>query len=150
MKKFLFLFLFFFIINCGYQPIYLNKNPDKFKFSKISLEGNSEINKKIINSASIKEVNNNLTNNEIILDSTYKIEETSKNSKGQITSYRTTLTTNLQIKKGEQILKAKTFSRDITYSNRKNKFDLVEYQNEIKDEIISQLVEEMILFINLE
>ena len=37
MRNFLFI-LMILITSCGYQPIYINKNPDNFKFQKLLLQ----------------------------------------------------------------------------------------------------------------
>ena len=55
MIKKIFLLIILFTYSCGYQPIYLNKNLKNYEFSKIFLEGNKDINTKVINSISIKE-----------------------------------------------------------------------------------------------
>ena len=58
-KKILILCLF--LLSCGYKPVYQNNNIQNLKFADIILNGNKEINRKIINSLSIekdKNVNN--------------------------------------------------------------------------------------------
>ena len=54
MKKILIIIIFF-INSCGYQPIYINKDRDSLEFSKISLIGDKDINRKILNSLNISE-----------------------------------------------------------------------------------------------
>ena len=58
-KKILILCLF--LLSCGYKPVYQNKNIKNLKFADIILNGNNEINRKIVNSLSIekdKDINN--------------------------------------------------------------------------------------------
>ena len=148
MKK-TFLILLFFITSCGYQPIYLNKNIKNFQFSKINSEGEKNINRKIINSLPFKESATDKSLNELVLKSSYNIEETSKNSKGQVKSYRSTINVNLLIVKDKKILRKKNFLKDFTYSSSSNKFDLVEYQDEIKNNIVDKIIEEIILYMSL-
>ena len=148
MKK-TFLILLFFITSCGYQPIYLNKNIKNFQFSKINFEGEKNINRKIINSLPFKESATDKSLNELVLKSSYNIEETSKNSKGQVKSYRSTINVNLLIVKDKKILRKKNFLKDFTYSSSSNKFDLVEYQDEIKNNIVDKIIEEIILYMSL-
>ena len=126
MKKLLFIFILF-ITSCGYQPIYISQNQDDFIFKKITLSGERQINKTIINALAIKEKSTLNSNKELFLQTDLRIEKTSKNSKGQITSYRSTVTVN----------------------NLDNKFDLTEYQNEIKKDIINKIIEEIIIYMNL-
>ena len=146
----LLLILVIYITGCGYQPIYLNRNIDLLEFSKITLIGDNEINRKIINSLNIKENKTGILGEELVINTSFKIEETSKNSKGQVISYRSSANVNLEITKEKNVISNKTFVQNFTYSNRDNKFDLVEYQNEVKSNISNKIIEEIILFINLE
>ena len=148
MKKFLFIFILF-ITSCGYQPIYISQNQDDFIFKKITLSGERQINKTIINALAIKEKSTLNSNKELFLQTDLRIEKTSKNSKGQITSYRSTVTVNLAIKEDNQTIKDKKFIQSFTYNNLDNKFDLTEYQNEIKKDIINKIIEEIIIYMNL-
>ena len=148
MKKTLILILFF-ITSCGYQPVYLNKNTENLKILKIILKGRSDLNRKIINTLSIKgnEKNNNL--NELLLITDYKIEETSKNSKGQVQSYKSTIIVDVIISKNEKTVEKKKIIKNFTYGNKDKKFKLVEYQNKIKENLINEIIAELILFLNL-
>ena len=148
MKKLLFIFILF-ITSCGYQPIYISQNQDDFIFKKITLSGERQINKTIINALAIKEKSTLNSNKELFLQTDLRIEKTSKNSKGQITSYRSTVTVNLAIKEDNQTIKDKKFIQSFTYNNLDNKFDLTEYQNEIKKDIINKIIEEIIIYTNL-
>ena len=148
MKKF-FLVLILFITSCGYQPLYSTKGSEEFKFSKITLDGDVDINTKIINLLNIKEVDTDLSLNELELESLFTIEETSKDSKGKVISYRSRAKVNLVIKKNKKIIKNKDFVEDFTYSNSENKSDLIEYQKEIKGNISNKIVEKITLFMNL-
>ncbi len=149
MKK-IFILIILFTYSCGYQPIYLNKDLKNYEFSKISLEGDKEINKKIINSISIKENKLDKNLNEVFLKSNLKTTETSKDSKGKVLTYRSAVTINFTIKKDDKIIKSKIFNRDVSYNNKENKFELVEYQNQLISNLINQSVEEIILYLNLE
>jgi len=148
MKKILLISIFL-ITSCGYQPIYLNKNPDNFIFKKITTSGDKTLNRKIVNIASMSEDSDRMFKNELILKSKIEIEETSRNSKGQVSSFRSIITINLTIKNNELIVKNKVFVGDFSYNNRDNKFDLVEYQDEVKNNIINKIIEEIIIYINL-
>ena len=148
MKK-IFIILLFFISSCDYQPIYVNNNSKNLEFSEIIFEGDNRINRQIVNSLSFKENKNNNSLNKLLLKTTFVVEETSKNSKGQIESYRTSILVNLTISKNKKILKKKDFFEDFTYNNKENKFELVEYQDSVKNNIINKIIEEITLYINL-
>jgi hypothetical protein len=146
MKKTFFILLFF-ISSCGYQPVYLNKDLENFKFKKIILEDTNYINKKIVNTLSIKESDEN--EKELFISSSSEIQGTSKNSKGQDESFRTTVTVNLKIKNiSNKTTQIKKFQKEFTYNNKQNKFELVEYQNFIKDELIDKIISDIIIYLN--
>ena len=147
-KKYL-LFSLIFIISCGYQPVYVNKVIKEIEFYKIHLEGDKEVNRRIINFLSIKE--NKLDNmlEELFLDSTFSVKEVSKNSKGQVVSYRSKVTVHLTIKNGEKISRDLNYTEDFAYNNRDNKFDLIEYQKSVKDNIINKILEKIIVNLNV-
>ena len=140
---------FFFSASCGYKPVYLKNDEIILEFNKITSVGDNKINRKIINIIGIKknETKNNL--NELIIKTDYNEEETSKNSKGQIETYRSIINIQLTIKDGEKIIKSKNFLNEFSYNNKDNKFELTQYQNEIKSNLINKSSEEIILFLNL-
>ena len=150
MKKTLFILLFF-ISSCGYQPIYVNKSSEIYEFKKIIFGGDNYINNKIIKILSIKE--NNLIDNKDILhiSSSFNTEEISKNSKGQVELYKSTINVNLQIKNiDNQVIQKRNFAKEFTYNNKQNKFDLAQYQSSIKDDLINKIVSDTIIFLNSE
>ena len=139
--------LIIFLTSCGYTPIYLNKNLENFEYQEILLEGNENINKKIINSLRIKK--NNKNKNKFFISSSFKIDEVSKNSKGQIELYKSTLTVLIKVKdSNNENIKSKNFLKGFTYSNRDNKFQLIEYQNSIQKNLIEIITGEIIIFLN--
>ena len=147
MKKIL-IFLIILINSCGYQPIYVGMDSNETIFKKISLEGDKKINRRIVSSIALKEDINNRTENEITFFSKKNINETSKDSKGQILSYKMTINLNVKIKR-DQIIKERTFSKSFSYNNKENKFDLNEYQNQIEKNIIDEIIKDLIIFIKL-
>ena len=148
MKKIIFVFLLF-LTSCGYQPLYSGKNTSDFLFNKILLEGDKNINRKIISTLSFKEVPDNFDYDELIIISNKKIVETSKNSKGQVNSYRTEINVEFKIVNNNEIMRQKNFSKDFSYNNLDNKFDLTSYQDEVENNLVNKIIEELIIFINL-
>ena len=150
MKKTFFILLFF-ISSCGYQPVYVNKSSKIYEFKEIIFEGDNYINNKIINILSIKE-NNKIDNKNILhISSSFNTEEVSKNSKGQVELYKSTINVNLQIKNvNNQEIQKRNFVKDFTYNNKQNKFDLAQYQSSIKDDLINKIVSDTIIFLNSE
>ena len=148
MKKIISIFLLF-LTSCGYQPLYSGKNTGEFLFNKILLEGDRNINRRIISTLSFKEVQDNFDYDELVIISNKKIVETSKNSKGQVTSYRTEINVEFKIVNKNEIIKQKIFSEDFSYNNLDNKFDLASYQDDVENNLVNKIIEELIIFINL-
>tara|TARA_B100001250_G_scaffold346094_1_gene315804 strand:- start:265 stop:714 length:450 start_codon:yes stop_codon:yes gene_type:complete len=149
MSKFLLIFAFI-LTSCGYQPIYINKSLNTLEFAEITINGDRDINRKIINSLSFKENEFNDTLNNLLIESSYKTIETSRNSKGQVQSYRSIITVQLIINNNKETVLNKNFLKDFSYANKDNKFELVQYQNDIKNNLINKIIEDIILFINLQ
>ena len=149
MIKKIFVLSIFLITSCGYQPLYKNNNLENLVFYKIDLEGDDRINRKIINSVSLKENSLNEELNELIISSNFNILETSKNSKGQTETYRSIITVEIKIIKDNEIKKRKVFSNETSYNKKENKFELIKYQSNIKSNLINKTIEDMILFLNI-
>ena len=148
MKKFLLIFIFL-LSECGYQPIYISKNLSDIEFFKITLEGDADINRKVVGSLSFKENNLQDSLNSLLIKSSYKIIETSKSSKGQVESYKSQIILNFIIIDGDEVVSSKNFSKEFSYNIKDNKFELIRYQNEVKDNLINKIVEDIILYMNI-
>ena len=135
--------------NCGYQPLYVNKNSSDLVFNKIELFGDKEINRRIISFIPIKENKSDEKLNQIVLRSNEDITETSKDSKGRVATLKTTVEIKLVILNENQIIKEKTFNENFSYNNKNNKFDLVKYQNEVKNNLIDKIIEQMSIYLSL-
>ena len=146
MKK-LIIILLLFTVSCGYKSIYSKNDQVILEFNEIVLNGNEKLNRQIINILNLKE--NILSDKKLLLTTTYNTEETSKNLKGEVETYRSIIKTQVIIKKGEKIFKNKNFSNEFSYNNKNNKFELTKYQNEIKNNLINDLSGEIILFLRL-
>jgi hypothetical protein len=149
MKKTFLLLLIIFMQSCGYQPIYLSKNNLDLKFTEIQLEGDVRISNQIVKILSIKEEKSTLEQKKILIESLYNINETSKNSKGQVETYETIINVKITITENNKIKKTKEFNIDTTYNNKNNKFELSQLQTEIKNNLIIKISEEIILFLNV-
>ena len=148
MKKF-FIIIVFFISSCGYQPLYIKNNDSELIFKEINLLGNKQINRKIVSFVSIKEEKNNDKLNKLTLKSDENIDETSKDSKGKVSTFKTNIEVRLTISDKNGIIREKVFFKDFSYNNKDNKFDLIEYQKEIKNNLIDKIIEEMIVFFKI-
>jgi len=148
MKK-IFLITLLFLSSCGYNIVYVDTDLKNFKFSNIILEGDNKITKMIVNSLSLEKNEFDDTLNELNLKTDFSVDVISKNSKGQVEAYRSNITIEVIISKNNRILKNKKINKNFSYNNMDNRFELVEYQNEVKTNLVNSSIEEIILFFNL-
>ena len=149
MKKIFILFLLI-ITSCGYQPIYkMDHNIDTLEIKEIKLTGNKTLSEKISKGLSINLIKNDESLNKLEVDSQTNITETSKNSKGQVTSYRTTVSTSISIiDKDDNLVRKKNISKQFTYNVLTNKFKLKQYQEEVENNLINQIIRDIKIFLN--
>ena len=149
MKKIFILFLLI-ITSCGYQPIYkMDQNIDTLKIKEIKLTGNKTLGEKISKGLLLKIIKNDKSLNKLDIDSQINVTETSKNSKGQVTSYRTTISTVISIiDSDDNLVRKKNISKQFSYNVLANKFKLKEYQEEIKNNLINQIIRNIKIFLN--
>jgi hypothetical protein len=147
MKKIL-LILFFIVTACGYEPLYKTKNEiDKINISDIEISGDITLSKKILSKLPVK-IFKDKSLNKLILDSNKNIIETSKNSQGQIASYRTTVIVKLSLLDNkDNLIKERTISKDFLYNTIENKFKLKEYQIEVENNLINKIIEDINIYL---
>ena len=146
MRLALLLIICIFFNSCGYSPIY--KSIKEFNYSKIIYKGDKKLNRQISSALSLKEDKNNNGLNKLTLETNKKILVTSKNSKGQIQSYRMVIYLNLIIENSEKKIQQKTFVKDFSYNTKNNKFELSEYENQIENNLIKDIIEEINIYLN--
>ena len=149
MNKF-FILLIFFITSCGYQPLYKSKNENNnFKINEIQLIGNSEVGKKILVSLPLVIIKNDEDLNRITIEADKSVIEASKNSKGQATSYRTTIFVKFKIlDSNNNLVSEKTLKKDFSYNADENKFRFKEYQNKVEENLIKNMAEDILFYLN--
>ena len=147
MKKIFFVLLFI-VASCGYQPLYnIDKEIDKIKIKNIKIIGDISLGKKIYSNLALKIVKDKSLY-KLILNNKKNIVVTSKDSKGQVISYRTTITVQLSFLDNEDnLIKDKTLSKDFLYNTKDNKFKLKEYQIEIENNLINKITEDINIYL---
>ena len=148
MRKFLLIFLFF-VYSCGYQPLYTIKNFNKLTFKERVIQGDKDINRGIVSSTFIKQDLKNFLYEKIIIKNNQYIVETSKDSKGVPESYRMTINLEIKIIDKANIIKEKEFSEEFSYKNLDNKFDLYEYEIDVRNKLIKKITEKLIIYLNI-
>ena len=146
MRLVLLLLVCIFISACGYSPIY--KSINKFNYSQIIYNGDKKLNRQISSALSLNEDKNNNNLNKLTFETNKKILVTSKNKKGQIQSYRMVIYLNLIVENNEKEIQKKTFIKDFSYNTKNNKFELSEYENQIENNLIKDIIEEINIYLN--
>lgn len=149
MKKIFILFLFT-ITACGYQPLYkITDSEVKFKIKEIELIGNEGLSKKISSRVPLEIIKTDITLNKLIIDSKINIEETTKNSKGQVSSYRTKIILIISIQDNQgKLIKKKTLVKEFAYNTQDNKFKLKQYQDEVEKNLIGIIAQDVNVYLN--
>ena len=146
-KFFKYFFIYFFIVSCGYQPIFSGKKVN-FGIENLTYNKNNEIDSSINNS--LKNYKN-LENKDKILDLeiSSKINKvtTSLDDRGDPKSFRLELEIKTIFKKDNKLLNQKSFFKSHDYNNSTNKFDLKKYENSVKENLIGKITEEIIVYI---
>ena len=148
MKKIFILFLL--IVNaCGYQPIYkANKVPNDIKIQKAELIGNKNISNQIFSKLPFIIDKNNKLLEKIVIDSNKNIIEASKDSRGQVTSYKIILSVKYKkFNKDNIIIEEKDFKKEFSYNADNNKFNLKEHELKFERNLIDRIVEDIIIYL---
>tara|TARA_B100000900_G_scaffold356461_1_gene326240 strand:- start:546 stop:986 length:441 start_codon:yes stop_codon:yes gene_type:complete len=143
MKKKPLVFYFFLIIllqACGYEPIYSSKNY-LFKIDNINYE-NNRINNQIVNR--LRSISNKDAKNFINLDIKSGKDKNviSKDKSGDPLIFELTIFADVVIN-GKQ----KKFIGKQLYSNKKNKFELNEYEIELEKQITDNIINEIFIYL---
>ena len=135
-----------FIVNaCSYEPILLKKNYD-FEFSKIEFSGDKKVNEIIKNRISRVSTGNKKYN--IYYNSKIIKTVVSSNEKGDPTIFNLNIDLEYEITDQGKIIIKNKISKQSTYNNIKDKFELSNYEiNSVKslakkigDEIMMSLI----------
>ena len=148
MNKLSLILIFISITNCGFSPIYLsNENSMIQSIKKIELTGDQNLSERIKNSLNIE--TNNKHKYSIVFDSLIEKTSISKNSSNITTGFMMVLDINMSILDNDEIILNKNFKKNFTYNNRDNKFELLKYERSIEENLISEISDEIILYLSL-
>jgi outer membrane lipopolysaccharide assembly protein LptE/RlpB len=139
--------IFFFLVACGYQPIFYGKKIN-FKIGDIKYDKNNKIDSKIYK---ILNKYNNLENKNNIFDleitSIKNKIVTSKDGRGDPKNFRLGIEVNLKIIKNDKLIYSKNINKSHDYENSSKKFELKKYENLITENFIDKISEEIIIYI---
>ena len=136
--------IFLFLVSCGFQSIYVSDKSD-FSFNKSNALGDKKISKDIIrNLDGLKKDDGKY---ELIIETSFKKEITSKNKKGDPEVFDMSLNVNVTLKKDNDILKNR-FREKLSYNNLKSKFELKQYENNLKSNLVQEITQDILIYLN--
>ena len=153
LKKIIATLSFLLLLNCGYEPIYSKKQINSnynYSINNINYIGDNKVNR-ILKNQLQKILNKEKKSTELNLNLNSRVEKVvvSKNKKGNPIRFSIKIIINLEVYESE-ILKGKAnFEENFEYNNRSNKFDLRQYEKNIQNNLISELSDEIIRYLNL-
>jgi hypothetical protein len=150
MKKIALAILFLLILNsCDYEPIYSSKNA-KFAILNIESTGDKKINKILVKKLEIYNYNKNISAKKkynLNISSSVSKNISSKDKKGNPIAFNLTISFKLEIEDSLGEKKYKVFEQNTIYDNDTNKFNLRKYENLIKENIVENINENIIQYL---
>lgn len=146
-KLFLCSFIFLLLISCGYQPIYSSSK--KINFMIYDFKVNGETTTKNFFKENLKKYSNDKQELKYFLDikSSYDKIELTKNAAGKIIDYKLILKVNVKIK-SNQMNKQFNITEDFIIKNDTDDFEENRYEETIKLELASKILNKLILQIS--
>ena len=152
MKNFKYLFIFVFVLSCGYTPIYQTDQKLNIKLDTIVFSGDKNINREIVKN--LDKYRDSDANNifDLSINSTKKEDIVTKDKKGNATSYKLTLEVDINLSNISNDKKfTKKFSKDMSFNSKNNKFELDQYRLNLEKNMISLILQDINLYFrNLE
>ena len=141
MKNISLIILLLIFNQCGFKPIFSNQDIN-FKIGKIEF---NQVNKSIQNR--LKNIENN--NPKFIYDLEINLMDNkstiSKDSRGKPLLLRYNVELKLVVKENNQIVFNKIYKDDFDYQNLDKKFELKSYEEKIKEDILNQIVNKILI-----
>ena len=152
LKKIITTLSFFLLLSCGYEPIYSKKkinSHNNFSINTINFEGDNKVNQ-ILKNKLIKKINREKKSTELNLNLNSRVSKTitSKDKKGNPIKFTIKIIINLEVFESEILKGKKNFKVKFEYDNMSNKFNLKQYEKNIKDNLISELSNKIIKYLN--
>ncbi len=152
MKNLKYIFIFMFVLSCGYTPIYQTDQKLNIKLDTINSSGDKGISREIVKN--LEKYRDSDTSNiyNLFVNSTKKEDIVTKDKKGNATSYKLTIEVDINLS-NNSINKnfTKKFTKDMSFNSKNNKFELDQYRLNLEKNMISQILRDINLYLrNLE
>ena len=145
-KNIVILSLIFFLVNCGFTPIYLKNNNINFSIEQIEFVGDRDLNNFL--KINLDKYKNEKYDNKIFLNAETKFKKNilTKDSTGKVSNYQLEAEAIFIIKSTNKVIKIKEKK---ILDSRDDKFEEARYEKSIKQSfastISSKLISELII-----
>jgi hypothetical protein len=135
-KNIIFIYLIFFLTNCGFTPIYLNDTDLNFSIEKVNYIGDRDLNNFL--KTNLIKYKNEKSKNKIYIEanSTYRKIILSKDSAGETTSYQLEAEVIFSIMPLNKKIKIK---ENEIMESKEDKFEEARYERSIKQSFASSI-----------
>lgn len=140
MKKIIYIITFFVLTSCGFQPINNSLNYN-FSFQQIEISAEPIIKNELKKffSKHEKVSNNSKSIYEIFINGSSDRSISAKNSSGVATIYKTTISLSVILVSNKKEILKKNYSKEIQYNNQSSRFELKQYENILKKDLIREI-----------
>ena len=145
-KRILLLLIFVSTISCGYETKLSKKNENNYNFSleEMVFEGDRVINLKIKEKLNNYRLNRKAKNFTLKIKSTNSKVVTGKNLEGDPTNFKNIANLYVTVLVENNVKSILKFETSFNYYNSKNKFDLKNYEKNIKKNLAETMANELI------
>ena len=147
MKKIFLVILILLLNNCGYTPIYSSKDSN-FKIVNLNSNVNNSLTNYIKNSISVFSNEDSDKKLNISFNLKENVSVILKDSKGDPAKNRLTITVDVSLfDTNKNLVASNSFSESFQYTIDDNKFNLKQYEKNLKFSLIEQISQQIIEFL---
>lgn len=147
MKKIFLVIIILLLNNCGYTPIYSAKDSN-FKIISLNSNVNNNLTNYIENSISVFSNEDSNKKLNIVFNLKENVSVILKDSKGDPSKNRLTITVDLSLfDVNKNLLASNTFSESFQYNIDDNKYNLKQYEKNIKFSLVEQISSQIIEYL---
>lgn len=136
--------------SCGYSPINNNEKIVIKKYSNIEFEGDEELTSILKSKLNVAEDKSNLDLDKLKIKINYNKVETSKNTKGQSTTFLSTVFVEMSTYKNTELIKDINFEEKFNFEKKDNQYLQKEYEEEIKQRLLRNIIDRINLSIRVQ
>lgn len=147
MKKIFLILIILFLNGCGYTPLYSSKDSN-YKVISLNKNVNNSLTNYVQNSIEVISNENAEKSLNISFEYNENISVILKNSKGDPTKNRLNVVIDLSLlDSNDNLITSKQFSESFEYNIDDNKFNLKQYEKNIKFNLVEDITQQILVFL---